>query len=212
MANCTKLAFIILLLLFFHHSIAQKQFFAGRSDSCRLFWEQGHDTALLVREVNRCKGYSTIQQAERDTYGYSRNGSYAEFADTAFTTLKKTGSFKYGIETGVWKEYYPSGGLKYKGACKIVKLVYKNAYPDTVFIVNMENLRDTTILSLHNGGFKNINKLIRYSDEPPYDGGGISFPVYYSLKEGEWLYYSESGSLDKKEFYDNGTLINPDVH
>ena len=204
-----KLSFIILFLLVLNKTIAQNQVLFGISDSCRQYSEDiKQDSTLILKLINRCESYSVIQEVEFEKKAYSRNGAYTEYFDTVFSKPKRTGFFKKGIETGVWKEYYLNGHLKYQGTCKIFKLMKSLLDEHTYLMIDMENHNDTTKIHITNWGvidsLKNLAKQLYF---PPYENSGIMLPVYYSLKIGPWFYYSESGILIRKEIYNNGTLV-----
>ena len=205
-----KLLINIFLLILINDTTAQNSVFFARSDSCKLFRsERQKDSLLIMKVINRCANYSVIQEVDSLKGTYSRNGFYTEFYDTTFSRIKKNGFFLNGIETGMWKEYYSSGQLAYQGSCKIVKLIQSKSDANIILRIDKENLKDTIKINMSSpGSLDSLKKLAQYHYYPTYEMSGIMLPVYYSLKVGTWLYYSESGELLKKEIYKDGVLIN----
>src|SRR5688572_11684688 len=95
----------------------QSRVFFPKSDSCTTYTLISTDSTLVIREVDRCANYSSIQQVTADRSAFSRNGYYQVFFDTCFKSLKQAGYFVNGIETGVWKHYYENGNIQFVGSC-----------------------------------------------------------------------------------------------
>jgi antitoxin component YwqK of YwqJK toxin-antitoxin module len=200
-----KFQICIYFLLLSSYSFAQSVVFFGKSDSCKIFSEENKkDTVFVIKEVNRCENRSTIQQVKFEKGRYSRNGFYSSFYDTSFSKQEKTGFFKNGIETGTWKEFFSNGQLKCQGTCKILKLVQSLADPKRILIIDTENPGDTLKIGMD---FKLLRSIVEYHYYPPFERKGIMLPAYYSAKVGTWLYFSEAGTLTKKETYKNGMLL-----
>lgn len=197
----------ILFLLLFTYSTAQNKVFFELPDSCKHFFKEvKKDSIFLMKVIDRCENLSVIQLVTFEKGMYSRNGVYHEFYDTAFKNLRKSGYFLNGIETGHWKEYYINGKLKYEGNCKIIKVTKLNSYPHTIWVIDMQKA-DTARILFNFKTLDSIKKLAQYHYYPPYESKGYLFPEFYSLRDGDWLYYSEAGALIKREVYKSGVLI-----
>jgi antitoxin component YwqK of YwqJK toxin-antitoxin module len=189
------------------HSTAQNRVFFGQSDSCRQFSKEiGKDSILTMKVIVRCDTLSVIEQVKFEKGMYSRNGTYIEFYDTAFKTIKKSGYFLNGIETDDWKEYYTNGKLKYKGSCKIIKVTKSNSDPNRIWFIDVQK-SDTTQLLFTLNVLDSIKKLVQFNYYPPFESKGYMLPEFYTLKNGKWFYYSEAGKLTKKEIYKVGALV-----
>ena len=203
-----KILISIFFQLLFSQLFAQNKVYFGKSDSCKSFFkQQEYDSTFLMKVINRCDNSSTSEQVKFEKGMYSRNGVYKEYYDTTFSLIKKTGSFLNGIETGKWKEYYLNGKLKYKGSCKIIKLVKLISDPNEIQFIYMQSPEDTIKLKFSWTVIDSLKKLVQFHYYPPYEMEGFVTPAYFSLKDGTWYYYSEYGKLLKKEFYEYGTLI-----
>ena len=185
---------------------AQSREFFAISDSCTTYELFELDSNLLIKEIHRCEGYSVIEQVTRSKNMYSRNGFYKEFSDTSFVKLKRTGTFINGIEAGVWKQYYSNGNLEYQGELKRILLTVSKDYKN-VRLLNMENASDTMVFALSVHKLDSIKQLAIFNYYPQFEIEGYMFPLYYSLKDGDWLYYSEQGKFVRRERFKMGKLV-----
>jgi antitoxin component YwqK of YwqJK toxin-antitoxin module len=201
-----KFLIIVFCFISIEKASAQKAVFFPKNDSCkRVSKAQQNEYSYVVKVVNLCSNSSSIQQIDFQHDLYIRNGKYQEFYDTNYSSLRKSGSFSNGIETGIWKEYYPNRQLKYRGACEVAKLSKSLLDPNTIEFIRI-NSKDTFRFKLSHSIIDSLKNLSQYHYYPPYEFEGIMLPVYLSLRHGIWLFYSEKGRMIRKEYYEHGTL------
>lgn len=202
-----KLGITILILLSILEVKAQSRGFVANDDSCKSYQVQNMDTVLAIKESNYCERRFAIGQVTFDGIGYSRNGSYQEFFDSSFNQVKKTGYFFKGVETGFWREYYANGNVKYEGSCKVILVILPKTDVGLVKISNLKSETDTVTISYSNA-LDFLTNLELFNNNPPFKVNVNYFPSFYSVKDGNWVYYSEDGMLIKRVHYSGGKVLN----
>ena len=108
-------------------------------------------------------------------------------------------TYKSGLIEGQSKVYFPEGGLSelfnYKNGIKDGP--WEQYYPD-----GKPRLRGIYEAGDKQGPFKTF-----------YNSGQLMMVGQYALghQNGTWTYYSENGTVSKKEFYENGILLKVDL-
>jgi antitoxin component YwqK of YwqJK toxin-antitoxin module len=202
-----KYRLILFFMILSLQVTAQNKRFYLPSDSCaQVSTRIGRESVLILMLKNSCENYSVIQEVKLINGMYERNGSYTEFYDDNFKNIKQTGYFSKGMETGKWKLYYKNGKLKEKGSCKAIEVINPRKERSKLWIVDVETM-DTVKVDFSFAALDSLKKLKQFEYYPASQTFGNMLPIFYKLRNGIWFYYSEKGTLIKKEKYFNGTLI-----
>lgn len=108
--------------------------------------------------------------------------------------------YRRGIPSGKWINYYPADSTIAR------YVIYRNGKKEGVMVEYFENQQVKQelffVLDSLEGPAKGF-----------YPTGQVSYTGFYKgdLQDGEWLYYTDSGQLKRKEIYQRGELIKEDI-
>jgi antitoxin component YwqK of YwqJK toxin-antitoxin module len=204
--------YLTVCCFFILNNVFSQSYFDRESDSCCFIQrEKISATNWRIKYNDKCVGFSFIAEVEIYQSQYRKSGLYVEnyFADS--NAIRRKGYYLNNKETGLWQEFYKNGKLKLQGSCKPVSYQLNKKYPGKILKIDWDIPFDTTFLVDSKITLDSLKKTVWYGDSlliPKSQFKSVMvFPSEYSLKVGEWNYYTESGELFRKEFYKNGTLI-----
>lgn len=171
----------------------------------RFFYPNGKIKAIIIQQDSGRVSYATnyhlngnvlakgkyVNQMKDSTWLY-----YSEL-DGALASEEY---YRNGIKEGVWKVYYPEGGV-------MEEITYKNDLKDgpwnQYFTDGAVKQTSTYAKGLLEGPFivYHINGKVEVSGSYIHDN-----------KDGTWIYLTEIGELVKKEEYRNGRLIAEEIN
>ena len=126
------------------------------------------------------------------SFGQVKNGEIKTYYGSG--ELKSTGNYVNGLEQGEYKFYYESGKLKMEGIYADIdslefllgKVIWQKSSRDYYVGVTFEGV--------YFDDEKNKIDPYRKATEKP-------------IKDGKWIYYYESGKIEKEEFYEDNLIL-----
>ena len=127
------------------------------------------------------------------SFGQTKDGEIKTYYESG--ELKSTGNYVNGLEQGEYKFYYESGQLKMEGVYADIdslefllgKVIWQKGSSRDYYV-------GVTFEGVYFDDEKNKIDAYRKATEKP-------------IKDGKWIYYYESGKIEKEEFYEDNLIL-----